>query len=95
MAVTVRPLIPEPPHRGGCLCGEVCYSFNARPLAVVACHCRDCQKLTGATHLLTIYVPRQAFVGEQGAVNCYRKRADSGNDADYFRCARCGCRLWH
>ena len=91
----IRPPLPDPPHRGGCLCGAVRYSFDARPLAIVACHCRDCQKLSGATNLLTVYAPREAFVHEQGEVDRYRKRADSGNEADYFRCAGCGCRVWH
>lgn len=90
-----RPPIPAPPHRGGCLCGAVRYSYDAAPLATVACHCRDCQKLTGATNLLTIYADRAAFRHEQGELAHYRKRADSGREADYVRCARCGTRLWH
>jgi hypothetical protein len=71
------------------------YSFDAAPLATVACHCRDCQKLSGATNLLTVYADRAAFRHEQGEVASYRKRGDSGNEADYVRCARCGTRLWH
>ncbi len=89
------PLIPAPPHRGGCLCGAVRYVYDAAPLAVVACHCRDCQKLTGATNLLTIYADRTAFRHEQGELAVFRKRADSGREADYSRCARCGSRVWH
>ncbi len=90
-----RPPIPDPPHHGGCLCGAVRYSFNARPLAVSACHCRDCQRFTGATNFITVVAPRESFVHERGEVDHYRKRADSGNESDYFRCANCGCRLWH
>lgn len=90
-----RPPIPPPPHRGGCLCGEVRYSYDAAPLATVACHCRDCQKLSGATNLLTVYADRAAFRHERGELARYRKRADSGREADYVRCARCGSRLWH
>ena len=80
---------------GGCLCGAVRFRFDARPLAVNACHCRDCQRLTGATNFITVYSPREAFVHEKGQVDRYRKRADSGNESDYFRCANCGTRLWH
>jgi hypothetical protein len=90
-----RPPIPAPPHRGGCLCGAVRYSYDAAPRATVACHCRDCQKLTGATNLLTIYADRAVFRHEQGELARYRKRADSGREADYVRCATCGTRLWH
>ena len=87
--------IPAPPHWGGCLCGAVRYSYDAPPLATVACHCRDCQKLSGATNLLTIYVDRAAFSHERGELARFRKRADSGREADYVRCARCGTRVWH
>ena len=47
------------------------------------------------TNFISVYVPRESFVHEQGKVDRYRKRADSGNQSDYFRCANCGCRLWH
>jgi hypothetical protein len=89
-----RPPIPDPPHAGGCLCGAVRFKLNARPLAVNACHCLDCKKLTGATNLLMILARRDAFVHE-GALDRYRKRADSGNEIDIVRCAACGVRLWH
>ena len=89
-----RPPIPAPPYHGGCLCGAVRYALSARPLAVNACHCMDCKKLTGATNLLMVLAPRDAFVRE-GAVERYRKRADSGNEVDIVRCAKCGVRLWH
>jgi hypothetical protein len=89
------PAIPPPPYPGGCLCGAVRYVYDTAPLATVACHCRDCQKLSGATNLLTVYADRQAFRHEQGEVERYRKRADSGREADYVRCVHCGTRLWH
>jgi hypothetical protein len=89
------PPIPAPPHRGGCLCGSVRYRYDAAPVATVACHCRDCQKLTGATNLLTIYVDSSEFRHERGDVATYRKRGDSGREADYVRCAACCTRLWH
>ena len=90
-----RPPIPAPPYRGGCLCSSVRYSLLARPLAVNACHCDDCKKLSGATNLLMLMAERVAFARESGDVECYTKRADSGRDVDIFRCAKCGTRLWH
>jgi hypothetical protein len=89
-----RPPIPAPPYEGACLCGAVRYRLSARPLAVNACHCVDCKKLTGATNLLMILAPRDALTHE-GATARYRKRADSGNEVDIVRCALCGVRLWH
>jgi len=93
--MSARPPVPAPPHAGSCLCGAVRYRLDAGPLALNACHCDDCKKLTGATHLLMVLARRAAFVHDGGAVTRYRKRADSGREIDIVRCARCGVRLWH
>ena len=80
---------------GGCLCGQTRYRLDARPLAVNACHCDDCKKLTGATNLLMLLALRDKFLHERGPLEKYRKRADSGREVDLVRCAACGVRLWH
>lgn len=36
---------------GGCLCGALRFSSSAEPVEVGYCHCRMCQKLSGATVL--------------------------------------------
>jgi len=63
-------------------------------LAVNACHCTACKKLTGATNLLMIGGHRDAF-SYSGEVQRYRQRADSGREIDVVRCAACGVRMWH
>jgi hypothetical protein len=89
------PPIPNPPYAGGCLCGQVGYSIHALPLAVNACHCTDCHKLTGATHLLMIVTRSADFRHDRGETHRWRKRADSGRSIAIVRCASCGVRLWH
>lgn len=90
-----RPPIPSPPYHGGCLCGAVRYRLDARPLAVNACHCNDCKKLSGATHIRMLITRREQFTQESGETARYRKTAASGNQIDIVRCASCGVRLWH
>jgi hypothetical protein len=92
--MVVRPPIPDPPHNGGCLCGAVRYQLKTRPMAVNACHCDACKKLTGATNLLMLVGAREAFAHE-GEVQGYRRTADSGREVDVVRCAHCGVRMWH
>ena len=92
--MTARPPIPPPPYEGGCLCGAVRYALDARPMAVNACHCRDCKKMSGGTNLLMIVSQRGAFT-HIGAVEHFRKGADSGREIDVVRCTQCGTRLWH
>ena len=70
------------------------WQLNARPLGINACHCTDCQKMTGATNLLML-LAHSADFSHEGATARYRKRADSGREIDIVRCANCGVRLWH
>jgi hypothetical protein len=93
--LTARPAIPDPPYHGGCLCGSVRYAITARPLAVYACHCGDCRKLSGGTQVLMALLPVSGLAHEAGEVERYTKRADSGRLSDVVRCKRCGTRLWH
>ena len=92
--MVARPPIPDPPHAGGCLCGSARYQLTAHPIAVNACHCNACKKLTGATNLLMLLGERGAF-SFTGEVARYRRRADSGREIDIVRCANCGVRMWH
>jgi hypothetical protein len=59
--MTQRPPIPNPPYTGGCLCGALRWRLEERPLAINACHCIDCKKLTGATNLLMLVAKRFSF----------------------------------
>jgi hypothetical protein len=35
-------------HQGGCMCGEIRYTIHGDPDWSAHCHCRSCQKSTGA-----------------------------------------------
>ena len=39
---------------GGCACGAVRYELTKPPLALFACHCTDCQKMTAAAYSLAM-----------------------------------------
>lgn len=90
----IRPPIPDPPYEGGCLCGAVRWKLEARPLAVNACHCTDCKKMTGATNVIMLIASNEAF-SATGETHAFRKRADSGRELDIKRCAKCGTRMFH
>lgn len=89
-----RPPLPPPPYVGGCLCGAVRYAYGARPMALNACHCGHCKRLTGADYVKMLVGERVHFTYE-GATDVYRKTAESGRQIDIQRCAQCGARLWH
>lgn len=88
------PLLPSAPHTGGCLCGAVHYSYNARPMGLNACHCGHCKKLSGSDYIKMLLGER-AHLTHTGETTTYRKRAESGREIDIHRCVECGTRLWH
>lgn len=74
---------------GRCHCGAVSYEADADPARVTACHCTDCQRLTGSAFRLSLPVPRESFV-LQGDAKEYVKVAESGNRRVHAFCAQCG-----
>jgi len=89
-----RPPLPDAPYVGGCLCGQVRYSYNARPMGLNACHCGHCKKLSGSDYIKMLLGER-AHLTHAGETAIHRKRAESGREIDIHRCAACGTRMWH
>ena len=81
--------------RGACLCGAVRYRLDAKPLAVNACHCLHCQRLSGTDSTVSLHMKAAAVRVEQGELTRYRRTADSGRQIDAARCTACGARLFH
>lgn len=77
---------------GGCLCGQLRYDIDGDPVYQYICHCRDCQRMSGAACLPLIALPNP-YVRPHGEVTWYARRADSGRQALEGFCARCGSRV--
>jgi hypothetical protein len=88
-----RRSLPAPPYTGGCLCGAVRYSYNTRPMALNACHCGHCKKLSGSDYIKML-IGERAHLDHSGETHTFRKRAESGRELDIHRCAQCGTRMW-
>jgi hypothetical protein len=87
--------LPEFPVEGGCLCGAVRYRLTAPPLSVYNCHCRDCQRTSGAANEMSMPVRRETLEHLSGELVGYDKTADSGRTVRQLRCARCGTKVWN
>lgn len=88
--------LPRFPVEGRCLCGAASYALAASPLAVYACHCRDCQRFASGPYAVGIIVNRKDMVFPQpAALASTQRRGDSGRIVRQFACAQCGTRLWH
>jgi hypothetical protein len=73
---------------GGCLCGAVRYRA-ARMARASLCHCRMCQKASGAPVVAWLMVPAEAFAFTQGEPAAYRS---SPGSVRHF-CGTCGSPL--
>jgi len=81
---------------GGCACGAIRYTLTAAPMIVHACHCIDCQRLSGSAFALNLWIERR-FVEPSGAapVAFDVPPGSSGKRHEVFACAKCGTQLWN
>jgi hypothetical protein len=77
------------PLEGGCLCGTICYRISAEPRQADYCHCRMCQRATGAPVVPWLTVASDAFAWSKGEPAVYR----SSPKAERLFCPRCGTQL--
>ena len=87
--------LPTFPLSGGCVCGAVRYGVRAAPLAVYACHCKDCQRFSGGPLSLAMAIHLSDFSLDHGEPARFGKPADSGRVVGVRFCSDCGTRLWH
>ena len=74
---------------GGCLCGAVRYESTKQPHKVGYCHCRMCQRASGAPVAVGVYFHGDTFRFVQGKPKYYRSSAT----VERGFCGKCGSRL--
>jgi hypothetical protein len=79
---------------GGCTCRRVRYRMAGRPLFVHCCHCRWCQRETGASFALNamIEADRVSLTGE--APELVETPSLSGKGQTIARCSHCRVAVW-
>nr|WP_282437277.1 GFA family protein [Vibrio amylolyticus] len=70
------------------------YQIKQAPLVVMACHCKECQKLSTSPFSVTAVFPTDA-VEFQGELKEWTRPADSGNQNSAKFCPECGNRVYH
>jgi len=79
---------------GGCVCGAVRYECDGDPVLVAHCHCRDCQRSSGAAMATVFAVPKTAFHLIKGETARYQYTGDSGQAVFRHFCPICGSPLF-
>lgn len=82
------------PLAGGCDCGTIRYRMETPPLFVHCCHCRWCQRETGASFALNamIEADRVALLGAEPQI--VDTPSASGKGQKIARCPKCHIAVW-
>lgn len=75
--------------QGGCLCGQIRYSFAGDPLVSAVCHCTHCQKQGGSAFSVVSAVAEAAYT-QTGETRVYRDQGESGQAVYRHFCGNCG-----
>ncbi len=79
---------------GGCTCRFVRYRMSSRPLFVHCCHCRWCQRETGASFALNALIEADRVALLEGDIQVVPTPSASGRGQKICRCPRCFVAVW-
>ncbi|WP_425226138.1 GFA family protein [Pseudomonas sp.] len=81
------------PFSGGCTCGSIRYVCSRTPLAMLNCHCLDCQRSSGAP-FASGFIVAESDMEITGTPKTYSVHAGSGAVATRSFCPQCGSPLF-
>ena len=82
------------PLEGGCDCRFVRYRMESRPLFVHCCHCRWCQRESGASFALNAMIEADRVTNLGGELEIVDTPSASGKGQLIARCPRCKVAVW-
>jgi len=82
------------PRQGGCDCRAVRYQLETPPLFVHCCHCRWCQRESGASFALNAMIEADRVTLLSGTPEIVDTPSQSGKGQRIARCPTCRLALW-
>lgn len=79
---------------GGCSCRAVRYRLTSRPMFVNCCHCRGCQRESGAAFALNALIESDRVETLCGTPEEILTPSESGKGQRIARCPQCRVALW-
>lgn len=79
---------------GGCDCRNVRYRMTRKPLFVNCCHCRWCQRESGASFALNALIESESVELLSGEPEIVETPSASGRGQKIARCPICRLALW-
>jgi len=84
----------EFPIEGGCDCRYIRYRMETRPLFVHCCHCRWCQRESGASFALNAMIEADRVTLLGGEPDLIETPSESGDGQVIARCPKCRIAVW-
>ena len=81
-------------YEGGCTCRQVRYRMTSKPLFVHCCHCRWCQRETGAAFALNAMIEADRVELLQGKPEAVNTPSNRGKGQVIWRCPSCRIAVW-
>jgi hypothetical protein len=82
------------PLEGGCDCKAVRYRLESAPLVVHCCHCRWCQRESGASFGLNAMIEADRVVDVGAEPEVIHTPSESGRGQRIARCPSCRVAVW-
>ena len=79
---------------GGCTCRAVRYRMTTAPIIVHCCHCRWCQRETGASFALNAVIEADRVIVDSGEPELVPTPSHSGKGQKIRRCPTCKVAVW-
>lgn len=81
-------------YTGGCTCRHVRYQMTSAPMFVHCCHCRWCQRETGASFALNALIESDRVSLLAGDLDRVVTPSNSGKGQIIVRCPKCRVAVW-
>ena len=85
----VEQSVEQSVEGGGCACGAVRYALTGTPITVHACHCMDCQRMSGSAFAMNAWIEKSRVELLSGALASRTLPAGKGTSTTHF-CPQCG-----
>ena len=79
---------------GGCDCRLIRYRLESTPLIVHCCHCRWCQRETGASFALNAMIEADRVTNLGAEPELVHTPSESGRGQQVARCPKCRIAVW-
>ena len=79
---------------GGCDCREIRYRLKSKPMFVHCCHCRWCQRESGASFALNAMIESERVELSSGKPEIVNTPSNSGKGQLIARCPTCRIAVW-